>query len=207
MSGSEDSGEVGEEVPAEEADVVAGDELAGEPEVEPAAGVPETRLRRGLFGYRTGDVRAEIEARNAEADELRDDVSALWLVFNQHERAIRELIVAVERLGGGRIPPPGERNWDDPDDEGRKVPDAWMADQMEGLDEVLAAIKQATDLLERGYEAVDSAAPPPAGAPPPPPPQQRPVRTQQATRPPRTQQPAPPPNGAGSGSGNAAERH
>ena len=165
-------------------------------------------MRRGLFGYRAGDVRAEIEARNAEADELRDDVSALWLVFNQHERAIRELIGAVEQLGGGRIPPPGERNWDDPDDDGDRgkiVPEAWMADQMEGLDEVLAAIKQATDLLERGYEEVDSATPPVpgAGAPPPGPPPQQPARRQPAARPPAAPQPQQPGNGSG---GNAAER-
>ena len=177
MSGSEDNGEAADG---------PGEEVVADAGADPAAELRETRLRRGLFGFRGGDVRAELAARNAEAEELRDDVAALWLVFNQHERAIRELIGAVERLGGGRIPKPGERNWDDPEDEGDRgtiIPDAWMADQMEGLDEVLAAIKQATDLLERGYEAVEQAPAPPGAAPLPPLP-----------RPPR------------SGSGNAAER-
>ena len=186
MGGNEENGEVEAELDAED------EELFEEAELEAAAPGPEPRLRRGLFGYRAGDVRAEIEVRNAEADELRDDVAALWLVFNQHERAIRELIGAVERLGGGRIPPPGERNWDDPDDDGSgRPPDAWVADQMEGLDEVLAAIKQATDLLERSYEEVEPRAP---GAAPPPPTVLPPMP------PPRNQPPA---NGSG---GNAAER-
>ena len=186
MRGNEENGEV-------EAELDAGDEELVEAE-ELEAAAPKPRLRRGLFGYRAGDVQAEIEVRNAEADELRDDVAALWLVFNQHERAIRELIGAVERLGGGRIPPPGERNWDDPDEDGStRPPDAWVADQMEGLDEVLAAIKQATDLLERSYEEVEphasgAAAPPPAVLPPLPPPRH---------------QPQPPANGSG---GAAAER-
>jgi len=186
VGGNEENGEV-------EAELDAGDEEHFEEELEAAAPGPEPRLRRGLFGYRAGDVRAEIEVRNAEADELRDDVAALWLVFNQHERAIRELIVAVERLGGGRIPPPGERNWDDPDAEGEgRAPDGWVADQMEGLDEVLAAIKQATDLLERSYEEVEPRAP---AAPPPP--------TVLPPMPPSRQQSQPPANGSG---GNAAER-
>ena len=192
MGGNEENGEVEAKVEVE-VDAEA-EEFAEEGELEPVDPGPEPRLRRGLFGFRSGDVKAEIEARNAEADELRDDVAALWLVFNQHERAIRELIVAVERLGGGRIPPPGERNWDDPDDDGSgKVPDGWMADQMEGLDEVLAAIKQATDLLERSYEEVEPRAP---GAAPPPP------TTLPPMPPPRPQQ-GPPANGSG---GNAAER-
>ena len=189
MGGNEENGEVEAELDAED------EELLEEEELEAVVPGPEPRLRRGLFGYRAGDVRAEIEVRNAEADELRDDVAALWLVFNQHERAIRELIGAVERLGGGRIPPPGERNWDDPDDDGSgRAPDGWVADQMEGLDEVLAAIKQATDLLERSYEEAEPRA---AGAAPPPPP------TVLPPMPAPRKQPQPPANGSG---GNAAER-
>lgn len=134
------------------------------------------RLRRSPLGVRVVDirdqleaVRAEIEAQRDEVDELRSDVAALWLAFGQHERTIRDLIAAVEALGGARVPWPGEQTagtqlpfeteplpgvstpplaFDPP---GSRLGSEAIATQLAGLDDVLAAIDQATRSLERVY--------------------------------------------------------
>ncbi len=190
MSGSEETGEV-------EEDGGLGYEEPYVDEEEPAA---TPRLRRRPFGFKASDVRAELRARKAECDEMREDVAALWLVFNQQERALRELSAAVARLGGDRIAQPRERR-----DEGPAIgkgngaapaapprppvpspalrgapeppvpryaapqsqsaprpappasappaaPESWVAEQLEGLDDVLSAIRQATEMLERTYD-------------------------------------------------------
>lgn len=134
------------------------------------------RLRRSPLGVRVVDVRDQLEAvrdeledQRDEIEELRSDVAALWLAFGQHERAIRDLIAAVEALGGARVPWPGEQTagtqlpfeteplpgvstpplaFDPP---GSRLGSEAIATQLAGLDDVLAAIDQATRSLERVY--------------------------------------------------------
>ena len=158
-------------------------------------GGEKRRIRRSLFGYHADDVRSEFEARNQEIDELRRDVSALWLAFGQHERAIRDLVTTMGRISGTEIEPPGGRFDLPPGPEGtgagapiepppvdtlpiepRPVetpalepppiepppiePEASaepapistsIGEQLNGLDQVLAAIEEATHSLERTY--------------------------------------------------------
>lgn len=133
------------------------------------------RLRRRLFGYRAGDVEAAISSRDETLAVLRRDVAALWLAFGQHERAIRQMLDAIEALGGSSVDPPGGPA----DSEGpataaggkgspgaganeadsgpgpgperpAAAPDAIGA-QLAGLDDVLAAIEHATHSLEQAY--------------------------------------------------------
>lgn len=66
-------------------------------------------LRRRLFGYRAGDVEEAISSRDETLAILRRDVAALWLAFGQHERAIRQMLAAIEALGGTSVDPPGGR--------------------------------------------------------------------------------------------------
>ncbi len=79
-------------------------EEPGRPVAKPAD--PAPTLRRGLLGYRTKDVHAELEVRRSEVEELRRDVAALWLAFGQHERTIRHLIAAMEALEQGAAAAP-----------------------------------------------------------------------------------------------------
>lgn len=147
------------------------------------------RLRRSPLGVRAIDVRDQLEAmrvelddRRDDIDELRNDVAALWLAFGQHERAIRELIAAVESLGGARVSWPGEsehghqlpfqteslpgvppaRPLEPP---GTALDRDTIAAQLAGLDDVLAAIDQATRSLE-GVYGEDAAEPEPADVKP-----------------------------------------
>ena len=143
------------------------------------------QLRRSPLGARAVDVRDQLEAfqeelddRRDDIDELRNDVAALWLAFGQHERAIRDLIAAVEALGGARVTWPGDQG------NGRQLPiqsetlpgvpapspleppgsaldRETIASQLAGLDDVLAAIDQATRSLESVYaEEIAEASPP-----------------------------------------------
>lgn len=146
------------------------------------------RLRRSPLGVRAVDVRDQLEGIRTELedchddiDELRNDVAALWVAFGQHERAIRDLIAAVEALGGARVAWPGEPG------PGRQLPlqteslpgvpapgsppleqpvrnldREAIAAQLAGLDDVLAAIDQATRSLESVYRGGDE----PPGATP-----------------------------------------
>jgi hypothetical protein len=138
------------------------------------------RLRRRLFGYRAGDVEAAISSRDETLAVLRRDVAALWLAFGQHERAIRQMLDAIEALGGASVDPPGSRadgegavpatgvhgaptpaaaaegttGTDAATDAGPvRIPAAPEAigAQLAGLDDVLAAIEHATHSLEQAY--------------------------------------------------------
>jgi hypothetical protein len=133
------------------------------------------RLRRSPLGTRTVDVRDEFDAirdelddRQDDIDELRNDVAALWLAFGQHERAIRELIAAVEALGGAQVSWPGQSEHESQmpiqpealpgmpppprlDPPGSALDRETIAAQLAGLDDVLAAIDQATRSLETVY--------------------------------------------------------
>jgi hypothetical protein len=158
------------------------------------------RLRRSPMGVRAVDVRDQLDAigtelddRRDDIDELRNDVAALWLAFGQHERALRDLISAVEALGGARVAWPGDHGHGhqlpfqaeslpgvppprDPfDPPGSQIDRETIASQLAGLDDVLAAIDQATRSLEsvygdaaRGKPAAD-----PAPTPDAPPTQER----------------------------------
>jgi hypothetical protein len=133
------------------------------------------RLRRSPLGTRTVDVRDQFDAirdelddRQDDIDELRNDVAALWLAFGQHERAIRELIAAVEALGGAQVSWPGQSEHGSQmpiqpealpgmppppqlDPPGSALDRETIAAQLAGLDDVLAAIDQATRSLETVY--------------------------------------------------------
>ncbi len=140
--------------------------LSAEQEAEP-------QLRRGLFGIRRADVRAEISSRDQAIAELRRDVTALWLAFGQHERTIRELTGALKGLSGVEIEPPGGRRAERPEPYGDPPPYVGyqtaqaqresvstsgatpradeIGEQLSGLDDVLAAIQRATASLEQAY--------------------------------------------------------
>jgi hypothetical protein len=133
----------------------------------------ERRLRRRLFGLRSRQVEEEIAARGADVAELRRDVAALWLAFGQHERTIRQLLEAVERIARVEIDPPGapasapaagEREPEPapaprPEAEDALGPlAASIGGQLGDLDEVLAAIERATQSLERTYASEIAAA-------------------------------------------------
>lgn len=123
------------------------------------------RLRRRPFGFKAGDVRAEIDAKDAELAELRRDVAALWLAFGQHERTIREVLETLERTSGVALDPPGGRAGPGQSGAAAAAPGglpevgsapagsdaASIGAQLSDLDQVLAAIEQATQTLERGY--------------------------------------------------------
>ena len=122
------------------------------------------KLRRRLFGIRAADVRTEIGARDAEIAELRRDVAALWLAFGQHERTIRQMLETLQQAGGVAVDPPGgraDRAASAPRDPGATEagPESpSIGEQLSGLDQVLAAIEQATRTLERGYaEEIEAA--------------------------------------------------
>ncbi len=122
-------------------------------------------LRRGLFGFKPSDVRTQISAKDAELAELRRDVAALWLAFGQHERTIRQVLETLERTSGVALDPPGGRGGQgqrgatasDPDPEREPEPGnddsaaTSIGAQLTDLDQVLAAIEEATQTLERGY--------------------------------------------------------
>ncbi len=122
-------------------------------------------LRRGLFGFKPSDVRTQISAKDAELAELRRDVAALWLAFGQHERTIRQVLETLERTSGVALDPPGGRSGQgqrgatasDPDPEREPEPGnddsaaTSIGAQLTDLDQVLAAIEEATQTLERGY--------------------------------------------------------
>lgn len=146
----------------------------------------ETTLRRGLLGYRRADVEralaerdesvddlaTELDARDAELAELRQDIAALWLAFAQHDRMLGELrtvITAAQPEPDERAEPEGfgpaeEREADlDPeareDASGLEAPAASVGRQLADLDEVLAAIEMATQTLEQTYaEEVEATA-------------------------------------------------
>jgi hypothetical protein len=129
--------------------------------------VPSDRppLRRGLFGYRTDDVDEAFEARDTELAELRQDVAALWLAFSQHDRLIR---AALEMPASSPPTAPPEAPAPAPAPAGPAVEApapiqatpvapagaagaAPVNQQLEELDQVLAAIESATQTLERTY--------------------------------------------------------
>jgi hypothetical protein len=124
--------------------------------------VPSDRppLRRGLFGYRTDDVDEAFEARDTELAELRQDVAALWLAFSQHDRLIR---AALEMPASSPPTAPPEAPAPAPAGPAVEAPAPIQAapaapagaapvnQQLEELDQVLAAIESATQTLERTY--------------------------------------------------------
>ena len=107
---------------------------------------------------------------------MRRDIAALWLAFNQHERTLRDLAGRLEASLGALAPPlgagpeaaaaelPGAEGLADP---GRVA--APISEQLSDLDDVLAAIERATEVLERTHadeiEAGDADAEEPASAP------------------------------------------
>lgn len=110
----------------------------------------QTTLRRALFGVRGDDVRRALASRDAEIEELRREIAALWQTYAQHDRAIREALAPP--------PEPDEGNGASADDEeaGERATAAerraGIEAQLSGLDEALAAIEQATETLEQAYK-------------------------------------------------------
>jgi len=145
-SASDAAAAEGETPPASDA---AGFELPDPDRVEAA------KLRRRLFGgYRPGDVESALRTREEQIAELRRDVAALWLAFGQHERTIREMLTALERLTGLGVDPPGPQADTPPPTPRSPLPDAGgdIGRQLGDLDQVLLAIEEATQSLERTYQ-------------------------------------------------------
>jgi hypothetical protein len=134
------------------------------------AQVEATKLRRRLFGgYRPDDVESALRTREEQIAELRRDVAALWLAFGQHERTIQDMLVALERLAGVGVDPPGARademrepaGGDAAPDTPTAAPDTPTGETTRGedavglqlgdLDQILVAIEEATQSLERTY--------------------------------------------------------
>lgn len=107
---------------------------------------PAGRLRRSLFGVRAADVQRELDVRDAEIEELRRELAALWQTYAQHDRAIREALSPQPE-------PPAQENGGEPSEPGPSPAErrAAIEAQLGGLDEALAAIEQATQTLERAY--------------------------------------------------------
>lgn len=138
-------------------------------------------MRRRLLGYKRADVEqalearaSELDARDAELDELRRDIAALWLAFAQHDRTLGELRAALAPERGE--PEPGAPATEDALEpraklesepattEGAGEPDPSVGRQLAELDEVLAAIEMATQTLERSYaEEIEEAEAAPEG--------------------------------------------
>lgn len=119
-------------------------------------------MRRGLLGYRRGDVEraladrdeaagelaAELDARDAELAELRQDIAALWLAFAQHDRTLGQLRDEITAAG-----PPAESEHSEPSGEepGSPAPADSVGRRLADLDDVLSAIEMATQRLEQTY--------------------------------------------------------
>ncbi len=127
------------------------------------------RLRRGLLGVKPADVERELAARDAEIEELRKELAALWQTYAQHDRAIREALtpppIAADAADSADAADVGsESAIDAPTPAERR---AGIEAQLSGLDEALAAIEQATQTLEQAYRP-PSAEAGGEGSPPPP---------------------------------------
>ena len=147
-------------------------------------------MRRRLLGYKPADVAEVLEARHselveledelddreAELTQLRQDIAALWLAFAQHDRMIRDLTEVVAASGAAAraaaeaMTAPAVTQAPDPESPTRATddePSTPVADedatpdpaaqdpsvkrQLADLDEVLAAIEMATQTLEQTY--------------------------------------------------------
>lgn len=152
LSGSSQPSEAGEPDPA-----AGGGSGAGEP--DPGGGRKPGILRRRLLGRRepragrgrTGEGPVDDVAGgfDPEIAEMRRDIAALWLAFNHHERTLRDLAGRLEASTG--VPASGDEI---PGTE--TVPDPGQAatpisEQLSDLDDVLAAIERATEVLERTH--------------------------------------------------------
>jgi hypothetical protein len=139
-------------------DLATGDEEAS-PGGEDSGTDGPGRLRRRLLGRdrRRTDRRASepATASGSEIAEMRRDIAALWIAFNQHERSLRDLAGRLEASLGALAPPPasegataggGELPGPPPTVSGDEI-----SDQLADLDEVLAAIERATQVLEHTH--------------------------------------------------------
>jgi hypothetical protein len=118
------------------------------------------RLRRRLLGRdrRQTDRRASepAAASGSEIAEVRRDIAALWIAFNQHERSLRDLAGRLEASLGALAPPLAPEDATPAESELPGPPAAVpsgdeISDQLADLDEVLAAIERATQVLEHTH--------------------------------------------------------
>lgn len=134
-------------------------EIDDETSAGASAGTP---LRRRLLGYKRADVEAalgaresELDARDAELGELRQDIAALWLAFAQHDRMIGELhraIPAPAPATAEAVARPEHETAVEPEPAAAPAAaDPSVGRQLADLDEVLAAIEMATQTLEQTY--------------------------------------------------------
>lgn len=130
-------------------------------------GESAVQMRRSLLGYNRADVERalgerdeavgaltdELDSREAELAELRQDVAALWLAFAQHDRMLRALQgTEPSPAPAGDVPPaPNPTAATDPEPEPPEAEPPSVGNQLAELDEVLAAIEMATQTLERTY--------------------------------------------------------
>ena len=85
---------------------------------------------------------------------MRRDIAALWIAFNQHERSLRDLAGRLEASLGALAPPlaaegapiAAHEPLEPPTPSGDEI-----SDQLADLDEVLAAIERATQVLEHTH--------------------------------------------------------
>lgn len=87
-----------------------------------------------------------------EIAEMRRDIAALWLAFNHHERRLRDLAGRLEASLGA--PPPAPDPGEIPGTEALADPGQAatpISEQLSDLDDVLAAIERATEVLERTH--------------------------------------------------------
>ena len=135
---------------------------AGEP--DPRGGRKPGILRRRLLGRRkpeagrgrTGEGPADdvTGGSDPEIAEMRRDIAALWLAFNHHERALRDLAGRLEASPGAPAPLPAADRDEIPGTEAAADPGQAatpISEQLSDLDDVLAAIERATEVLERTH--------------------------------------------------------
>lgn len=86
----------------------------------------------------------------SEIEELRSDIAALWLAFGQHERILRDLVARLgAALGAAGAVAGGGREQAGAAQEPSGPPP--ISRQLSDLDDVLAAIERATEVLERTH--------------------------------------------------------
>lgn len=134
------------------------------------------KLRRRLLGYKRADVQrvlevrddevgnleVELDERESELRELRQDVAALWIAFAQHDRMIKSLgeaqaaQPAASEPSSMAAPPEPDRPAEAPPPAPEPIAESIgdepsVGRQLADLDEVLAAIEIATQTLEQTY--------------------------------------------------------
>lgn len=127
-------------------------------EGEQPIGAVSPKLRRGLFGCRKSDVVEALARRERDLADLRREVDTLWLVFSEHDRALRQVTDAsAPSTSPGRFDPepgrtaaPSVPGGDPPASElARLERRNVLVTELADLENAMKSIGEATQALER----------------------------------------------------------